>query len=174
VTGQSASNRRPAAFRQRPDEKRDVRDRPWDYSVRERRALSSSPLEVMLSRLSLLGPMRAPYRLEPHPSGAPTPLPAPGLPLVRFAALQSVDMRQASGGIGFSTPVVSSPFLTGLTVFTRRRPPLSCENGFILSELHASTEFSASCLPRTFRPRAPSMGLPRSTVPSTSMSRAEP
>ena len=67
---------------------------------------------------------------------------------MRFAALQSVDMRQAGGGIGFSTPVLSSPFLTGLTVFTRRRPPLSCENGFILSELHASTEF----LPLLARP----------------------
>jgi hypothetical protein len=50
-------------------------------------------------------------------------------------------MRQACGVIGFSTPASPSPFLTGPAVHTRRRPPLFCKNGFILSELRASTEF---------------------------------
>jgi hypothetical protein len=41
----------------------------WNYSVRERKALSSLPLGVVPSRLSLLGPMRAPYGFEPRPCG---------------------------------------------------------------------------------------------------------
>jgi len=33
----------------------------------------------------------------------------------------------------FPTPVVPSPFPTELTVFTGRRPPSTCADGFILS-----------------------------------------
>jgi len=76
--------------------------------------------------------------------------------------LKSVDMRQARGGIGFSTPASSSPFLTGPAVRTRRHPPLPSRK-----RVHPLRAFSLYRVPsapylprRSFEPRAPSMGLP--------------
>jgi hypothetical protein len=77
-------------------------------------------------------------------SVSPQTSPPAWLPLMRFAALKSLDMRPARGVIGFPTPAPPSTFPPGPSVPTGRRPRVAFAIGSSSRELHASSECSRS------------------------------
>jgi len=87
--------------------------------------------------------------------GSPSVSPPPGLPLVGFAALRSVDMQSADGVVWFPTPAVPSPFPAELAVSTDCRPLLSYPSKFILP--YALLPFRV--LPSRTRPAPPGVEL---------------
>jgi len=100
----------------------------------------------------------SPSKESGHVPSPQEPLPAPALPLVELAALQSFISDRCSGHVGLPAPTKPPRFRRTSWYFTARRPPLLSQWVHPLVSFASPSEFSSPYPPGTSRRRAPSMG----------------
>jgi hypothetical protein len=118
----------------------------WDYRVRERKALSSSPLGVMSPRLSLSGPTGTSYRFEPRPCGQANM----GLDYPSASLLWKLSVADGTllGALAFAGRVLPDATLRGMRMFRSHGGTVPTVSGWNLSSEASSPGSDAPCRER--------------------------